>query len=359
MMSSLRKSLFIACFLFSLNGLFANTDSTKISVNLYTSAFFDNKEFTGDIKKGYTIPGFFIQPTLGIESDNFKVDAGFHIIYAAGTDSLEKFVPIVKLTYLVSPTFKMIVGNIDSKDNHQLPEPLFKTERFYLNQPELGVQFKMDKSRFKGDLWVNWEKYIKNGSPFQEQFTVGFVSKYKPASFEQKNGIYASAIALATHQGGQIDSTGLPVTTLINLGGEIGHHFKLPFGNADAEVKIAGYLSSDKSPSPHTKYKNGTAIHPKIAMIWPNLQLEAGYWYATTFVNPRGEELYGSTSTINELFDEKKRELITMQLYLNKMLNKQFNICTGFNAYIDIKNGITEYSYVFRLTFDGRVYEKP
>lgn len=358
-MNSLQRYLLAVLLLLSFNATQANTDSSKISVNLYSSAFFDNKEFTGDIKKGYTIPGFFIQPTLNLEADKFIVDAGFHIIYAAGTDSLEKFVPVLTLSYIISPTVKMTVGNIDSRDNHLLPESLFKTERYYLNQPELGVQFKVNKPKFKGDLWINWEKYIKNGSPFQEQSTVGLVTKLKPSTFDQQKGLYASLIALATHQGGQIDSTGLPVTTLVNLGGEIGHRFKLPLGNADAALGIAGYLSSDKSPSPHTKFKNGSAIHPKFSMLWPNLQLELGYWYAKTFVNPRGEELYGSVSTIDSAFDQETRNLITMQLCFSKKINNQFNVSTGFNAYIDTKNGITEYSYVFRLIFDGKVYSKP
>lgn len=359
-MQYFQKGFLVVFSLFGFSSLLiAQPDSTRLSLNLYSSAFFDNKEFTGNIKKGYTNPGFFIQPTLQLESDKFKVDVGFHMLYIAGTDSLEKFVPYLSLSYNITQSFKMIVGNIDSKDSHELPEPMFKTERSYLNQPELGVQFKLSKPKLKSDLWINWERYIKSGSPFQEQFTVGFVSQIKPSTFEQKTGLYASTIALATHQGGQIDSTNLPVTTLINLGTIVGHKFSLPVGNAIAGIEISGYLSSDKSPSPHTKYKNGTALHPKFLMDWPIVHLELGYWYANTFVNPRGEELFGSTSTINESFDERNRKLITFQLSLNKKFHNQFTVNTGFNAYIDTKNGTTEYSYAFRMIFDGKVLEKP
>jgi hypothetical protein len=67
---------------------------------------------------------------------------------------------------------------------------------------------------------------------------VGFVTQIKPSTFEQKTGFYASTIALATHQGGQIDSTNLPVTTLINLGATVGNKFSLPVGNAIAGIEI-------------------------------------------------------------------------------------------------------------------------
>ena len=345
--------------LMSTNFVFSQTDSSSLSLRLYSSAFFDNKEFTGNIKKGYTTHGFFLQPTLNIESAKYSLDAGFHILYLAGADSLEKFVPVLRLTYNILPTFTMTVGTINSKENHFLPEPLFKTERLYLNQPELGVQFKVDRLKYKGDLWINWERYIKTGSPYQEEFAVGFVSQIKPSTFDTKSGIYATAIALATHKGGQIDSTGLPVITLINLGGSVGHRFFIADSDIMAGFEISGYISSDKSPNPQSKYKSGNAIHPKLALIWPSILLEVGYWQSTKFVNPRGEELFGSLSTVNPSFDEDKRKIITSTLAFNKNINKEFFVATGFNAYIDLKNEKTEYSYFFRLVFDGKVLTKP
>lgn len=355
--AKLRYLLYIQ-FLFC-NFLFAQTDSSQVvSLNLFSSAFFDNKEFTGNIKKGYTHPGFFLQPTVRLETKGYTVDAGFHMLYLAGTDSLESFLPVISLQYNITPSFQMIVGTLKSKDNHHLPEPLFKTERNYLNQPEVGVQYKMDTQRFKGDLWINWERYIKKGSPFQEQFTVGLVSLFKPSTFDVKTGTYLSLVAMVTHQGGQIDSTDLPVTTILNTGGTVGYLFDAGIGNAVAKIEFNEFLSTHNSSSLVKKFKEGTAFQPKIALIWPNIKVELGYWYANSFYNPRGEELFGSTSTVSASFDEKTRSLVTLELSLFKLASREFSINTGFNAYYDTKNNIIEYSYVFKIIFDGKIFSK-
>jgi hypothetical protein len=351
--------LFFVLIILSTNVVLSQSDSSKTSLKLYSSSFFDNKEFTGNIKKGYTIPGIFIQPTLNIRTDKFSVDAGLHMIYVAGTDSLEKLVPVLNLSYNVSPNFTMVVGTINSKQNHNLPEPLFKPERYYLNQPELGVQFLVNKSKFNGDLWINWERYIKNGSPFQEEFMVGLVTNYKPSTFENRQGFYAITNALAMHKGGQIDSTNLPVTTIVNAGVTVGHKFFLADSDLMMGFELSGYVSADKSPQPHTKFKNGNALYPKLLILWTSTTFELGYWYAKKFVNPRGEELFGSLSTIDPSFDEPNRKIITSKLMFQKDVNNQLSVATGLNIYYDINNELTEYSYFFRITFDGTVFSKP
>lgn len=353
-----RRAILLLLFMAIGIALFAQTDSSSVSVNIYSSAFFDNKEFTGDIKKGYTNPGFFVQPTLRYGMSQFNLNAGFHLLYLAGADSLAQFVPYLSLACNLTESVTMTVGSLKSRDNRSLPDALFKYERSYMNQPELGVEFNLTKPRLEGDLWINWERYIAKASPFQEEFTVGFVGRYRPSTFEQKHGFYVSALALTTHQGGQIDSSNLPVTTLTNMGFTTGHRFNLMSGATLAGVELSGYWSSDKSPTPHIKYRDGFALHPRIMLEWPVVRLDLGYWYANKFVNPRGEELYGSVSTISEAFDASTRELITLQFLFHKTLHRQFVVSTGFNAYIDIRSGLTEYSYVFRMTFDGCVYKK-
>lgn len=354
---TLKKALliFYSLFLGSSFFTYAQNDSAKTSINLYSTAFFDNKEFTNNIKKGYTLPGFFIQPTIEYKIQNFTLDAGFHMLYLASADSLERFVPVLRIDYQMTPSLSMIMGNIDSRNNHNLPEPIFKAERSFMNQPETGVQFRYLRQKFKSEIWINWEKYIKIGSPFQEQFTVGFTTGIKPNGFENKNGFYAKTLALATHQGGQIDSTDLPVTTIVNVGGTVGQIINLPIGNAQLGFQVSGYLSSDKSPSPHIKFKNGNAIYPELSLLWTSTKFSIGYWHANTFVNPRGEEIYGSVSTIDPIYDEKKRDLVTIALlYCNKLKNG-FGISTGFNSYFDIKSGLFEYSYTFKMFFDSTV----
>ena len=144
-------------------------DTAKIKVQLYSSAFFDNKEFTSNIKKGYTYPGFFFQPRLYFKpSSKTYFSVGFHSLYFAGADSLDILVPVLTFKYSLTDKIDFLIGSIDSRQRHFLPEPLYKPERLFVSYPETGVQFIANSEKFKGDLWINWERYIKNKSPFQK-----------------------------------------------------------------------------------------------------------------------------------------------------------------------------------------------
>jgi len=330
-------------------------DSTStLGLNLYSSAFFDNKEFSSNMKKGYTLPGFFIQPTIGYKTDIFSVEAGFQLLYMAGTDSTEHILPVFTLARELSNSTTIQIGTLDVRNGHFLPEPLFTPERVFTHQPETGVQIKHKSNNTTGDLWVNWEQFIKTGSPFQEQFTLGLTFQYLESN-KKTPVFYTKTMALATHQGGQIDSTNLPVTTIVNVGETAGFQIPLKPGNANLSIEVTGYISADKSPNPHLKYEQGYAFYPRIQMEWPFTRFSFGYWYASSFINPRGEELFGSLSTVNPLFDSKIRKLITCSLEYSKTLHQGFTFGFGVNGYYDTKQGLLDYSYTFKMFFDGEL----
>ena len=53
-------------------------DTATIELRLDAMAFFDNKELTSNIKKGYTLPGFYLEPILGYGIGAFDLQAGIH-----------------------------------------------------------------------------------------------------------------------------------------------------------------------------------------------------------------------------------------------------------------------------------------
>lgn len=330
-------------------------DTSTLYFNPKTTAFFDDKEYISDIKKGYTLPGFFFQPRLEYQpSSKTRICAGFHGLFFGGTDSLEKFVPILSLEYLFNKDIRIIIGTLHSDQLHYLPEPLFKPERLFTATPETGFQILTTTDRIKVDNWNSWERFIKNGSPFQEVFTVGLTAIYKPNTFSINDGLTFQFFGLAVHNGGQIDSTNLQVTTMFNIGAGFG--YALPsFGKSNSGVELMGFISSDQSPNPVSKYQNGKAIYPKIFIEWPEFRVEAGYWRATKFVNPRGEELFGSYSTVKAQFDEKFRNLITAKLIYSKMVAKGFTVGARFDTYYDYKASKIDWAFTIRMSFTGDI----
>lgn len=329
------------------------SDSASYGLSFYSSAFFDNKEFTGDIKKGYTLPGFFIQPRIVYKpTPKSSISGGFHTLYYAGTDSTERFVPVLTLQCALTSNIDFLVGTIDSRQSHFLPEPLFKPERFFVSQPETGVQFLANCKNFKGDLWINWERFIKEKSPFQEVFTIGFSGVYSVKPLEEINGFYFPIHALAVHNGGQIDSSNLPVTSIANLGGGVGYCYKFGEKNLSLGVEAQYFISKDISPEPHLLYRSGSAFFPKFFVKSPSISLEVGYWGATKFINPRGEELFGSVSKVDSSLNQKNRSLVVSKFVYQKQIVKGFVAQFRFDLYYDCKASISDYSYTFSIVFD-------
>jgi len=332
-------------------------DSGSISINPYTSAFFDDREYVSNIKKGYTYPGFWIQPKVKYKpNERTSISAGFHTLYFAGADSVERLVPVLTLQVKVIEGVELVLGTIHSEQLHYLPEPLMKPERLFTSQPETGLQFLTIKERFRGDSWTNWERYIKNGSPFQEVFTMGFAAIFKPSTFSNRNGLTINLFGMGVHNGGQIDSSHLDVTTMINLAAGLSYSFQV--GKSSLGLETTGFLSTDKSPNPKSKYLDGKAIYPKFFIENNNFRGELGYWYASKFVNPRGEELFGSYSYVKPEFDEDIRQLVTAKLLYSVMAAKGFNLGAKFETFYDTKASIFDWAFTFRMVFDNDIFLK-
>lgn len=328
-------------------------DTGVFSFNPYSSAFFDDIEFTSDIKKGYTYPGFFIQPQIKYQPNKkTSFTAGLHTLYFAGADTAEKVIPILTLNVKLIEGVELILGTIHSKQLHFLPEPLMKPERLLINQPETGLQILTNTEKFKGDSWTNWERYIKPGSRFQEVFTMGFAGIIKPNTFNTRTGLVINLFGFGIHHGGQIDSTNLPVNTMINIGAGLSYSFPIGSGKTNFGFEVMGFLSSDKSPNPSSKYQNGNALYPKLFVESPTLRGEIGYYHSSRFVNPRGEELFGSYSTVKPQFDADIRNLYTAKLIYAVEVADGFSLGGRFETYYDPKGSIIDWAFTFRMVFD-------
>jgi hypothetical protein len=335
------------------------SDTGIVSFNPYSAAFFDDKEFVSNTKKGYTYPGFFIQPRIKYQpSKNASFSAGIHTLYFAGSDSAEKIVPVLTLEVKLIDGVEMVLGTIHSKQLHYLPEPLMKPERLFTSQPETGLQLLTNTEHFKGDSWTNWERYIKNGSPFQEVFTMGFAGIIKPNSFNSGSGLTINLFGMGVHHGGQIDSSGLDVTTMINLAAGLSYSVPIGSGKTNLGIETTGFLSSDKSPNPSSKYLNGKAIYPKLFIEGSSFRGELGYWRASRFVNPRGEELFGSYSMVKPEFDSKIRELYTVKFIYSLQVVKGFTFGGRLDTYYDVKSSILDWAFTFRMVFDRELFFK-
>ena len=319
-------------------------------IDISSTAFFDNLEFANYIEKGYTLTGFNFEPRLRYDIGNrYSISAGAHTLSYAGEPEFDKISPVVTIHTFLSEKVQLNLGTIDGKGCHGLPEPVFMPEREFLNQPETGLQILFTGNRFEGETWINWEKFLFFGDTIQEEFTVGVSGKVKLLK-DSDIRLDIPLYALAVHQGGQINVTESVVSTLANLGG--GVNFSVPAGNGRVGVEALAFLGKDLSPNPHHIYKNGWAIYPRAYYNFKSIYVDLGYWKADSLMLPRGQQIFGSLSTVHPHYNSPEREIITANFVYSKTLAKGFNLSGKVQLYQVITESQLDFRFAVIVRFD-------
>jgi len=186
--------------------IYEDSIAHKLTFHVNANPFIKNNEYFGSFTKGFTGIGFILQPQI-------------------------KY----------------------SIDEHELSEPLYRFDNDYQNQIEYGIQFLIDKKRFKSDVWLHWEQFIKKDDPFPEELYVGsktWLQLYKKRNFSFQ--IWNEM--LISHLGGQIDLSSNPDRTILNY--SIGPEFtfqikkesKLSFTYVFYKSTIVKQVKNQNSP---------------------------------------------------------------------------------------------------------------
>jgi hypothetical protein len=335
------------------DSLFVSSESSNKSfyLDIKSHAFFNNVEFFNDIQRGYTLSGFNFEPRLSyVIKSKAKLSAGFHMLYYAGESELTRLAPVLTFQNQLTPSLMLNIGTINSNNGHNLPVQLFKAEREYTKQPENGVQFLLNTSKLIGDLWINWERSLFKTDTIQEEFTAGFSARVLALQGGNLN-IEIPFYALAVHKGGQINISSDRVSTLANFGG--GVKLSLPL-NPESRIGFEGlfFVGRDMSPNPHHPFKAGKAFLPKVFFNSKNWFADAGFWSASDIILPRGEEIFGSVSMVDPIYNVSKRELVTGNIAYRKEIAKGFKLAIAGQLYYDVNNSLLDYSFSFVAGFN-------
>ena len=160
-----------------------NIDSLE-SKNLYLVVdnlnFFKNNEFSSVKTRGYTLPGFRINPKLSLVLDNnILIEAGISLLkYWGGANTYPcysymdipawnsndyqkgfHFLPYFRAQIMLKENLNIVFGNLYINNSHNLIYPLYNPELYLSSDPETGVQLLYDNKYFKSDLWINWQSF--------------------------------------------------------------------------------------------------------------------------------------------------------------------------------------------------------
>ena len=344
---------------------FANTeinplDSQKLFLKISNANFINNNEFYGNFVDGYTLIGFHLTPELVyFPTKRVKLKAGAHLLKYYGLESFSSVIPVFSFQFTLTPSLSMIFGSLYGTVNHKLIEPLYEFERFFVKNHEGGIQFLLKTGFLESDTWLNWERFIIEGDPFQEEFTLGTSNIAKLIQDGAKIELSIPFQMIASHKGGQISSIDGNIETIVNTAAGI--LVRKKFSDRGFKyIELSNYFLSYHDLS-HTKtlpYSQGLGVYSNLITEWRSLTIGAGYWYADRYITKRGRPVFHTVSVKVPLYFEETRQLITSKIMLNKRVGKEVGIGLRFETYYDLLNKKLNYTYGFHIIYNQRFFLK-
>lgn len=333
-------------------GAFDSMHIQQLRFRLEGSTFFKNNEYFGDLIEGYTLIGYSARPTLSYTATpQIRFTAGLQLQQYGGTSRFDGVLPVFTVHARLSPAVELLMGNIRGNVHHQLSEVLMDPEKAYTRPEETGLQFLFNLKRWTGDLWLDWEQFIKINDTIPEKFTAGLSSTLRIASATHWR-IDAPIQMVATHRGGQISNYSMPLESLVNFGTGISFTNQ-PNTKLLKKYQLQAMLFAykDLTNKKERPFSNGYAIYPNATFDHNRASLTIGYWYAKNFYAPKGNPLFQSISTYQPDYYSANRQLLNFKLFYHKWLHPSIRLQAGVEGYYDLKLSELEYVYGVQLVF--------
>lgn len=289
----------------------------ELTLAVRNTDFFQNNEYTSKIIKGYTLPGFWIQPSVGYQPiANIKVEAGVHALVYRGAYRYPNFaysdiaewkgeqyqkgahwLPFFRAQVALG-NVNIVLGDLYGGLNHRLLRPLYDPELLFTADPEAGLQIIWDTKRTHLDAWIDWRSFIFEDDGHQESFVFGGSFRYDITPREAKLNFYLPVQIVGQHRGGEIDIiTERSVQTLMN--GAIGAGADWIAGRKALSrlgVKIAalGYYQQSGDIWP---FDSGWGVYGEAdATLFRDFYLTAGLFHSRKFMSLLGSPFFGNVS---------------------------------------------------------------
>ncbi len=329
----------------------------QLFLKLESSNFFHNNEHFGVIVEGYTLPGHIIQPSLLLNtSEKFSFEAGLNLRKFYGENEILKVRPVLTAGLRFNESLKLNLGSLRANVHHKMLDALYFKERQLLKPVENGLQLLIDRPNFSGDIWLNWEQFIRDGDDFPEIFTAGLSLCQSLTKTEANWKVKLPLQAVVVHEGGQISDFDTPTQSLLNFAG--GLDVTRNLNSLIKQIEWFGYYVGykDLREVNHLQIYKGHGIYTGVSVKSKTLSLMLGYWNVDNFIAPRGNPLYQSVSVRYHDTYYSGRHLITTKAGWKYQSGKDVSFSFLFEAYYDIPHSHLDYGYGIYLIYTPRFF---
>jgi hypothetical protein len=332
---------------------------SKLEVSIDNISFLRNVETDGDIRKGYTLPGFRMNPRIVYNpAPIVRLEAGLSLLKFWGADKYPNYayrdiaewkadgyqfgfhlLPFFRAQVQPIPQLNIVFGNIYGGSNHNLIKPLYNKELNLTADPELGAQILYNSRVAHLDTWINWESFTFKNDTHNEAATFG-VSACLHLTNPQSFFYFGIPVqALWVHRGGEIDVVRGNVTTLANgsTGLQFGFNFNHPvFKSLGVNVMGIGY--KDFSPEEISlPFHQGWAFYSCLdARIW-NTYLNLAFWRSGNLLSIFGNPVFGNVSNTIDGRTFPRTMVLNPELKYEQELGRGFYLGADWECYYNPK----------------------
>lgn len=310
-------------------------DSSHLLFHFDNLSYFRNTENRSLVDKGVTYIGFHLNPYVVYQfHKDAQISGGLFIRHDFGNPKLRSIEPYFKFKYKWMKN-EIIFGNLEGTTQHQMVEPLYDYELVVTDRTEHGAQIKRITDRYELETWIDWQRMIYPGDPFNEEFTAGLNVRLFPIKNEN-NSLLLNAQALTTHKAGEIDKS--PVSNSMQYNFAYGAEYKHRFASG-TEFKANGYLIyyEDLSEEIAEYFIDGLGQMANVSLKLHDYDFILTYWNSHQYQAPYGEGLYMSQGDRNITNPFFTREMIMLRIAFEKDIGRNLSLLSrnGLNYNID------------------------
>ena len=308
----------------------------ELRLNIDGLSFFRDNEYEGNLRKGYTLPGFWLQPTVSFQPlKNLRLEAGAFMLHYWGankypnlnysdipkwkgdqTQSGFHIVPFFQVQLALTPRFHLIIGNLYGKNNHHLIEPLYNQEIGLSGDPETGLQVLWNAPVMDLDTWINWESFIFENDKHQESFTFGLSSRFKANAPTKRLHVYFPVQVVMQHRGGEInpEAESREIKTWMNGAAGIGltlHPRNELLRSINIEGTAAYYKQMAGKMLPFDK---GHGFFAKTDIDLWRFRIHGAYWACKDFISILGNPLFGAMGISEEDYKVDSPKMLSARI---------------------------------------------
>ena len=338
-----------------------SANNQKIIFRIENINFLRNLEYFNPIAEGHTFLGYIIRPSVIYQpTANTSLQLGIHLLKYSGNKNFAQALPFFRFQYRARPELDIVMGSLYSTLNHGMIEPMYGSDRYIEENAENGIQFLYHAKHYRGDLWLNWQNFIRFNDNQKEQFSLGYTSELILTDKSKPTKIALPIQFLFAHKGGQntLDTTSM----ITRFNGAIGLSVEQKLDHKF--VKSLGgygyYLVYRDLVSPHIiAYSQGNGKYVNVYLNTSFINFTAGYWHGFQFFNPRGERLFSNISTIYDhdrlgvpvpgQYRTQNRSLLLSKVFIHHDISKAICLAASFESFYDYKNSINDYNYTLCL----------